>query len=85
MNSSLIAIITLWGLVFLLDEVIVEFDSTHIDHAAESQRWSLLWFAITDVLGDIAILSLPYPWIRRLQMSRQAKAGLIVVFSLGTL
>ncbi len=84
-NSILIVLITLWGLVFLLVEVVVEYDSTHIDHPAESQRWSLLWFAITDVLGDIAILTLPYPCIRKLQMTRRAKAGVTVVFLLGTL
>ena len=83
-NSVLIAIITLWGLVFFLDEAIVEYD-THIDNAAESQKWSLFWFAITDVLGDIAILILPYPCIRKLQMGRQAKVGLTIVFLLGTL
>ena len=44
-----------------------------------------LWFAITDVLGDIAILALPYPCIRALQMSRRDKIGLSAIFMLGTL
>ena len=84
-NSVLIVLITLWGLVFFLDEAIIEYDSAHVDHAPRSGTWSLFWFAITDVLGDIAILTLPYPCIRQLQMSRRAKVGLTVVFLLGTL
>ena len=50
-----------------------------------SDEWLLLWFAITDVLGDIAVLALPYPCIRKLHMSGRAKVELSFVFLLGTL
>ena len=84
-NSILIVLVTLWGLIFFLDEVIIGYDKAYLYRFAESQRWSLFWFGITDVLGDIAILTLPYPCIRKLQMSRRAKIGLTVVFLMGTL
>ena len=50
-------------------------DSNH-GHPCAPQEWLSLWFAITDVIGDIAVLSLPYPCIRALQMSRSDKFGL---------
>ena len=84
-NNIAIALITLWGLSFFLVEAVIYLDSSHVPHPGESQRWSLLWFAITDVLGDIAILAMPYPCIRKLQMSRRVKVGLSMVFLLGTL
>lgn len=41
--------------------------------------------SITDVLSDMAILALPYPCIRKLQMSGYFKVELTFVFLLGTL
>ena len=84
-NNILIVLIVIWGLIFFLDEVIIEYDKTYTGRLAESQRWSLFWFAITDVLGDIATLALPYPCILDLQMSKRNKIGLTVVFLMGTL
>ena len=84
-NSILIVLITLWGLIFLLMQVALESNTLHIVRASNSQEWLLLWFAITDVLGDVAILVLPYPCIRKLQISKRAKVGLTVIFLLGTL
>lgn len=84
-NNILIVLITLWGLAFFLVEAVIYLDSSHVAHPGESQRWSLLWFAITDVLGDIAILAMPYPCIRRLQMSSRVKVGISAIFLLGTL
>lgn len=59
-------------------------DSNH-GHPCAPQEWLVLWFAITDVLGDMAVLTLPYPCIRALQMSRREKVGLSAIFMLGTL
>ena len=50
-----------------------------------SQLLVLLWFAITDVLGDIAVLAMPYPCIVKLQMNKKEKLGISGVFLLGTL
>ena len=79
-NSILIGLIALWGLLFLVIQVVLESDKTRI-----SQEWLLLWFGITDVLGDVAVLALPYPCIRKLQMSKRTKVGLTFIFLLGTL
>ena len=84
-NNVLIVLTALWGLTFFLAEAVIYLDSSHVAHPGESQRWSLLWFSITDVLGDIAILAMPYPCIRKLQMSRKLKIGVSIVFLLGTL
>ena len=85
-NTILIALVALWGLVFLLMQVVIESQNIiHLSNRFGSQEWLLLWFAITDVLGDIAILTLPYPCIRKMYMNRKTKVGLAIVFSLGTL
>lgn len=83
-DNILIILIALWGLVFVLLQVIFERSTRHT-HPWGSQEWFLLWFAITDVLGDVAILALPYPCIRKMQMGRRFKVELTLVFSLGTL
>lgn len=84
-NDVLIVLITLWGLIFFLMQVVLESNHGHIIHPGDSQEWLLLWFGITDVLGDIAVLTLPYPCIRRLQMNTKSKVWLTVIFLLGTL
>ncbi|KAF6241044.1 hypothetical protein HO173_000838 [Letharia columbiana] len=84
-NNILVILIALWGLVFLLLQVVLETDNETLALPRGSQEWLLLWFAITDVLGDIAVLALPYPCIRKLQMSRRFKVELSFVFLLGTL
>lgn len=53
--------------------------------SGQTLEWLLLWFGITDVLGDIAVLALPYPCIRKLQKSRRDKVGITAIFLLGTL
>lgn len=45
----------------------------------------LLWFAITDVIGDIAVLALPFPRIRRMKVSKREKWGISGILLLGTL
>ena len=84
-NNIFIILIALWGLVYFLLQVILESGDHRTVQPWGSQEWLLLWFAITDVLGDIAVLALPYPGIRKLQMSRRAKVELSFVFLLGTL
>ena len=84
-NNILIVLVALWGLVFLSLQAILEDDDGHRVRPWASQEWLLLWFAITDVLSDIAVLALPYPCICKLQMSRRFKVELTFVFLLGTL
>ena len=42
-------------------------------------------FAITDVVGDLAVIILPFPSIRKLQMGKREKWGLAGIFALGFL
>ena len=42
-------------------------------------------FAITDVIGDVLVVCMPYPYIRKLHMGRREKVGLVAIFLLGTL
>ena len=91
-NNVVIALIFWWTLAFLLAKIFVcglhpgvlwSRDST--TQGCANQRLLLLWFAITDVIGDIAVLSMPYPCIVKLQMNRREKLGISGVFLLGTL
>lgn len=85
LNNLLILLITIWGLMFMFMEAFTcGADSNH-GHPCAPQEWLVLWFAITDVLGDVAVLALPYPCIRALQMSQREKVGLGGIFMLGML
>ena len=85
LNNILIGVITLWGLLFVfLEAFTCGADSNH-GHPCAPNEWLSLWFAITDVLGDIAVLTMPYPCIRALQMNRREKVGLSAIFMLGML
>ena len=99
LNGGLIVFVCIWGLVFLFLESFVcmayspPFDpdqpwlsklhNSQSGLSCPAQEWVLLWFAITEVLSDVAILSLPYPHIKRLQKSKSTKIGLCVIFGLG--
>ncbi|KAG8532195.1 uncharacterized protein KY384_003836 [Bacidia gigantensis] len=84
-NYILIVLISLWGIAFLFAEIFLCGANSHHGHPCAPQEWTSLWFAITEVIGDIAILSLPYPCIRKLQMSGRDKIGLSAIFFLGAL
>lgn len=79
-NDILIVLVTLWGFAFFFTFVFLGGDIN-----SPSQSWASLWFGITDVVSDVAILALPYPCIRELQMSKRDKMGVIAIFLLGTL
>ena len=85
LNNILIGVITLWGLLFVfLEAFTCGADSNH-GHPCAANEWLSLWFAITDVIGDIAVLAMPYPCIRALHMSPRDKIGLSAIFMLGML
>ena len=84
-NNILIVIVILWGLVFLFTNAFLCGPESKIQHPCASIEWLALWYGITDVLLDLAILVLPYPSIRRLQIRGREKWGLAAVFMLGYL
>ena len=84
-NDALIVLVIVWSLVFLFTAAFLCGSESSHGHPCAPSEWDVLWFAITDVLGDAAILALPYPCIRKLQMRRRDKWGLAAVFMLGLL
>ena len=70
-------------MVFLFTESFICIAGSKDSLSCPAQEWVLLWFAITEVLGDIAILSLPFPCIRRLQKCKREKIGICAIFALG--
>ena len=82
----MLATVTVWGIAFMTTEILMCDNDGHAGHpSCGGAQWTVLWFAITDVISDIIILSMPYPMIRKLQMSRRDKIGLSTIFLLGTL
>lgn len=92
-NNILIGLIILWTFLFFMLEAFVcgihpeaHWSGNLARHQqCLSQEKILLAFAITDVVSDGVILSMPYPSIRRLQMSTGKKVGVGAVFMLGAL
>jgi len=91
-NDVIIVVILLWAIVFFCTEIFA--CGTHPaaqwrkDHSAGhciNQPQLLLWFAITDVIGDIVVLTMPYGCIRNLQLDKRRKIGVAGIFMLGTL
>ena len=77
-NNILNVLVALWGIVFIFTEVFV---CNLEGHSCSGQKWTLLWF----VTGDVAILAMPYPTIRKLQLSKGDKVGVSGILVVGTL
>lgn len=91
-NGIVIVVILLWAIVFLCTEIFAcgshptaQWSKHHPTVHCLNEPQMLLWFAITDVIGDIAVLTMPYGSIRNLQLDKRRKAGLAGIFLLGTL
>ena len=91
-NNVVMALIFCWAFAFFLVEVFlcglhpgVQWNGDMTNQGCASQLLVLFWFAITDVLGDIVVLAMPYPFIVKLQMDTKEKLGISGVFLLGTL
>ena len=83
--DAIAVLIVLWGVVFLLVESFICMSDGSTSVTCAAQEWALLWFGITDVLGDLLVLWLPCPRLRELQMGGREKVGLVMIFALGTL
>lgn len=84
-NNILIILIAAWGVAFLFTEAFMCGSNSHGGHPCASSEWRVLWFAITDVIGDVAVLTMPYPMIKNLQVTRREKVAVYGIFLLGTL
>ncbi|KAI9718493.1 MAG: hypothetical protein M1828_006676 [Chrysothrix sp. TS-e1954] len=95
-TNILIILVVAWTVSFFLTEVFtcgihpevqwmdILWKSSH-GYGCANESFVLLWFAITDVISDILILSLPYPRIKKLRMSSREKWQLSFCFMLGFL
>ena len=92
-NITMIASTIAWGLAFMLAEILVcganpgalwDLSTGSRDHCV-NQSWLNLMFSVTDVIGDILIMAMPYPYIRKLNISLREKLGIASIFLLGTL
>jgi hypothetical protein len=91
-NNILIGLVTAWTIAFALADLLL--CGTHIEmHWAIDQAPGkkycgstgalLIAFAITSVLTDAMVLSLPLPYIGKLQMARARKWAASFIFLLG--
>lgn len=89
----MIVIIAAWSVAFFLAEVfqcrldpeITWKDRNQAPEHCSDNATKLLLFAITDVIGDIAVLVMPYRPISKLHMGKREKWGLAGIFALGGL
>ncbi|KAI9652834.1 MAG: hypothetical protein M1831_006359 [Alyxoria varia] len=90
-NNIMIALITLWAVGFMLVQIFACGHHLEVFWTAGASHetcidltWSHLWFGITDVIGDIAVVVMPYPCIRKMRLQRREKLGVTTIFLLGT-
>lgn len=91
----MISIMSLWTIAFFITSIFecgvhpsVLWSYTEAEDKARlciDTSMLLLLFAITDVLGDIAILAMPLRPIYHLQKTKSERLGLAGIFLLGTL
>ena len=95
-SNVMIVLVAAWTISFFFTEVFtcgvhpevqwqaITWKSNH-GYKCTNESFVLLWFAITDVISDIVILSMPYPRIKKLSMTTREKWQLSFVFMLGFL
>ena len=91
-NNIVIGLILAWATSFFFAEVFecganpeAQWDPAAKPAHCVNQTWMNFFFAVTDVIGDILVVTMPYPCIRKLQMSKREKLGVAMIFLLGTL
>ena len=91
-NNIMIGLIIAWGTAFFFAEVFAcgtnpesQWDPNAGSGSCVDLTWLNLVFSITDVIGDILVVTMPFPCIRKLQMSNREKFGIAFIFMLGTL
>ena len=92
-NNIMIVLVLAWTIAYTFAEAFecdihpeVQWSGGDNSHVGCVDQNSLdLSFAITDVVGDVLVISMPYPCIRALHMSKRERTGLALIFLLGTL
>ena len=88
----MIVFITVWGLAFMFAEIgicsgqaTVLWDPETEGSSCANHKWLDFAFSITDVIGDILVIIMPYPFIKKLKVSLREKIAITSIFLLGTL
>jgi hypothetical protein len=92
-NTFVIILIGLWSLAYMIAEIFVCGTTPQVlwTHGADPNAVCVnrndlnFTYAISDVIGDILVVFMPFPVIRKLQMDRRQKIGVGLIFMLGTL
>ncbi|KAF2238745.1 hypothetical protein EV356DRAFT_518003 [Viridothelium virens] len=92
-NNIMLILIAIWAIAFFWSEVFACGTDFAIQWKARetaaahctNHGLELLIFAVTDVVGDVLIVIMPFFSIQDLKMTRREKWGVSLVFVLGTL
>ena len=91
-NNLMIALTIAWGIAFTFAEIFgcgtnpsSQWQSPDNPGTCINLTWLNFAFSISDTLGDILIVIMPYPCIRLLQADRRHKLMITFIFMLGTL
>ena len=91
-NNAVIAFIVAWFLAFMLADMFdcglypaEQWDPQSDAGHCVNMTSLYLVFGVTDVVGDILVVVSPYPCVRKLRISTREKAGVVLIFMLGTL
>lgn len=90
-NNILIAVIIAWTIAFFFADIFICGPHPKVQwmkgakNTCVQETWLNLSFAITDVIGDILVVTMPYPCIKKLNMGGREKFGIVSIFLLGTL
>jgi hypothetical protein len=90
-NSVMIALVTTWTAAFLIVDVFLCGTTPWVlwtpgaVHTCVNRNNLNLLFSITDAVGDILIVSMPFPVISKLQIDRRQKIAVALIFLLGAL
>lgn len=91
-SKVLVVFTILWAVAFTLGEIAIcggklsiLWDPSSQSGSCANHRLLDISFAVTDLAGDIAVIILPYPYIRELRITSREKVAITSIFLLGTL
>lgn len=91
-NDVMIVLIAAWTLAFFIGEFCVCGGSRQAmwsggaHGVCQERNWLHLSFAVTDVIGDVLVVAMPFPFLSGLlTIGRREKVAVVAIFALGAL
>ena len=91
-NDIIIVFIIVWALAFMFAEIgicggqpTVLWDPESEASSCSNHKYLDFAFSITDVIGDILVIIMPFPYIRKLKINLREKLAISSIFMLGAL